>query len=797
MGAITNLDGAGTARALASIKAELDKRQREFAKYGVNNINGYMSLYKGRFEPKEGIVYPDKPLPHLVLVSDEFAELKANVPEFLDELTSVARIGRSLGVHLILATQKPSGVVNDQIEANSRSKIALKMASTADSNELLKTPDAASITNPGRGYLKVGENEVYEMFQSGYAGIPYDPDAEVAETVDERIYSINDYGQYELLLDPSEDVKQGHDTSDLPTELEAVIDEVNKVFEKSEYVVPDKPWLPNMGNNISVEDEWIEEQKNYKSKEYIDGNIDNISDLSIPLGLLDLPKEQSQEVYNFDIEKIGSTAIFGSPGYGKSTILQSLVLNYAYKTNPIDIQFNLLDFGTNGLLPLKDLPNVIDIVTLEEDEKLEKMMRSITTTLATRKKDFKEAGVATIKQYENKTNIHLPVIINILDSYDGLTSNDNRKDKIDDDLLQVLREGSSLGVYLIMTASRAGAIQMRMMSNIPSKMVLYLNDADDVSTIMGREKLQQQAINGRGQVFYKDVPTSIQFYLPTKGETSSEVLNNLEKEVEELDSSYIGERPSKIPMVPENLTEEMFSEYVNNYKGSIYSDNFEDEENDTEAVEEDNKLYLGLNKEDVSVEYLGLFEKSKIGIFPVNKKQLMLVDKIIENNISNIACDIIVIDVFGYFNEREYDVYISSNSIQTNYQDVVDAIKDISKLDSLEKHLVIFNGISLIIDKLNISAEDFFSIIENLEDNIQVIMLDLISNVGKTYNSVTSQVKENVEQIVFGGEVGQQTFVDIPYNARRRKSKFNELIKLNDDVMKTIVMPQKRKEGIV
>ncbi|GAB2027190.1 type VII secretion protein EssC [Lactovum odontotermitis] len=148
MGSITNLDGAGTARALASIKAELDKRQREFAKFGVNNINGYMSLYKQRLHPKPDGIYPQDPIPHLILVSDEFAELKANVPEFLDELTSVARIGRSLGVHLILATQKPSGVVNDQIEANSRSKIALKMASEQDSNELLKTHDAAHITQP-------------------------------------------------------------------------------------------------------------------------------------------------------------------------------------------------------------------------------------------------------------------------------------------------------------------------------------------------------------------------------------------------------------------------------------------------------------------------------------------------------------------------------------------------------------------------------------------------------------------------------------------------------------------------
>ncbi|MDN6029630.1 MAG: hypothetical protein L0I13_01095 [Lactococcus plantarum] len=94
MGSITNLHGAGTARALASINAELKKRQREFRTYGVTNIAGYTKLYRERKSPREGINYPSKPLPHLMLVSDEFAELKENVPEFLDELTSVARIGR-------------------------------------------------------------------------------------------------------------------------------------------------------------------------------------------------------------------------------------------------------------------------------------------------------------------------------------------------------------------------------------------------------------------------------------------------------------------------------------------------------------------------------------------------------------------------------------------------------------------------------------------------------------------------------------------------------------------------------
>jgi len=125
---------------------------------------------------KEGKV--TEPLPHLLIISDEFAELKANQPDFMDELVSTARIGRSLGVKLILATQKPSGVVNDQIWSNSKFKIALKVQDVADSREVIKTPDAAEITQTGRAYLQVGNNEIYELFQSAWSGAEYNPDGE-------------------------------------------------------------------------------------------------------------------------------------------------------------------------------------------------------------------------------------------------------------------------------------------------------------------------------------------------------------------------------------------------------------------------------------------------------------------------------------------------------------------------------------------------------------------------------------------------------------------------------------------
>ncbi|MFE4952225.1 type VII secretion protein EssC [Leifsonia sp. NPDC056665] len=540
MGAITNLDGAGTERALASIKAELTKRQREFAVYGVNSINAYMSLYKQRHDPKPEVTYPTKPLPHLVLVSDEFAELKANVPEFLDELTSVARIGRSLGVHLILATQKPSGVVNDQIEANSTSKIALKMAGEQDSNELLKTTDAAHITNPGRGYLKVGQNKVYELFQSGYAGVPYDPDAVVSERVDERIYTINEVGQYELFYDPDEEVEQGKDTSDLPSQLEAIIDTIANIFDGDHALsAPDRPWLPNLPASIAT------------PEPRDDGGV------RVPVGVLDIPARQAQENYEFDLARAGHTALFGSPGYGKSTVLQTLVLNLAKTSTPEQVHVRLIDFGNNGLLPLTDLPHVADSVTLEEAEKLGKMLEAIADLLATRKSMFKEAGVSNLEQYLAKTGHELPMVVNVLDGYDNLTTNDRRKETIDSLLLQVLREGAALGVTLVMTASRVGGVRVNMLSNISTKLCLYLNDESELAQLMGRERLLQADLPGRGQVLL-DAPTAIQFYLPAPGEDSSETLAALEQQIATLNENWTGARPEKIPMVPRELTPEAF-----------------------------------------------------------------------------------------------------------------------------------------------------------------------------------------------------------------------------------------------
>lgn len=760
MGAITNLDGAGTARALASIKAELNKRQREFAVYGVNSINAYMTLYKQRHDPKPDVTYPAKPLPHLVLVSDEFAELKANVPEFLDELTSVARIGRSLGVHLILATQKPSGVVNDQIEANSTSKIALKMAGEQDSNELLKTTDAAHITNPGRGYLKVGQNEVYELFQSGYAGVPYDPDAVVTERVDERIYRINEVGQYELFYDPGEEVEQGKDTSDLPSQLDAVIDTIAQIFHGDDSLsTPDKPWLPNLPVSLPTPEPG------------------RGGGLSVPLGMLDIPARQAQEAYEFDLARAGHTALFGSPGYGKSTVLQTLVVNLARISTPEQVQVYLIDFGNNGLLPLAGLPHVADIVTLEEAEKLGKLLELVAGLLATRKQLFKEAGVANLEQYQAKTRRELPVVVNVLDGYDNLTANDRRKETIDSLLLQMLREGAALGVTLVMSASRVGAVRVNMLSNISTKLCLYLNDESELAQLMGRERVLQADIPGRGQVLV-DVPTAIQFYLPAPGHDGSETLAALEQQITALSDGWTGARPTNIPMVPQELTPEAFRSHLSSMS--------------REALQ--NTMFFGLNKGSARPESFELYRGKSLAIFPETGRQAASLYPFLIRSIVD-AVDgegLVVIDAHDTLKPlltSAASLYVGRSALKTQTDAVKRALTDLVESGTRTRQCIVINGMTDVFEKLMLTTDHIAELLNVGSQSAQVILLDHLSKVNGGFGMV-GPLKENVDQILFGGDLSAQRFVDnLPLAIKNEKHAKNVLHTLKNDELSEIVIP--------
>lgn len=191
-GTITNLDGASVRRSLTSIQSELRRRQAIFNDVREVSNEGTIDIYKYQRLYREGVVRV--PLPHLFIISDEFAELKKQQPEFMDELISAARIGRSLGVHLILATQKPSGVVDDQIWSNSKFRVCLKVQEKADSMDMIKCPDAAELSDTGRFYLQVGFNELFAQGQSAWCGAEYIPSNTCEKNEDYSVSVINNLG---------------------------------------------------------------------------------------------------------------------------------------------------------------------------------------------------------------------------------------------------------------------------------------------------------------------------------------------------------------------------------------------------------------------------------------------------------------------------------------------------------------------------------------------------------------------------------------------------------------------------
>ena len=541
LGTITNLDGAQSMRALASINAEIHRRERLFREFEVNHINQYQKKFKNG-EATE-------PLPHLFLISDEFAELKVNQPDFIKELVSIARVGRSLGVHLILATQKPSGVVDDQIWSNSRFKLALKVADRTDSMEMLKTPDAAEITQTGRAYLQVGNNEVYELFQSAWSGADYQPDKDELGIEDHTIYLINDLGQYEVLNQDLSGLDLAEDIKEVPTELEAIVSQIQLLTESQQIPPVPQPWLPPLKERMTLQElEPIQPQEAWEQKKPI----------SVLLGMADIPQAQKQEPVSVNLSKDGHILLYGSPGTGKTTFLQSAAMDLACKFSPKDVTLYLMDFGTNGLAPLGQLPQVADTLLLDQTEKIAKFVRIMERELNRRKKLLSDYGVGTLELYRQASGQQEPAIVILLDSYESMKE-EAYEAELFKLLVRISREGLSIGVHLLVTAGRQSNLRAQFYANFKHQLSLPQNDFGEVRSIVGSTPLAKTMEDIKGRALMKrDEVDVIQLALPVAGANDAQVLNNLRQEVASLQEAWTGQRPSAIPMVPEELTEADF-----------------------------------------------------------------------------------------------------------------------------------------------------------------------------------------------------------------------------------------------
>lgn len=571
LGIITNLDGSESMRAMVSINSEIKRRQQIFREYDVNNIIKYNKLFKA------GIA--KEPLPSLFLISDEFAELKKEQPDFMNELITVARIGRTLGIRMILATQKPAGVVNDQIWSNSRFKLALKVADETDSKEIIKTPDAAYITQAGRTILQVGNNEIYETFQSAWSGASYQTE-EAKQEKQTLVYRINEMGQAELVNTDLSLGEAGEGGATTVSQLDVTIDHIAEVYKNLNTKAVIKPWLPALKKQL---------QSPHIPKEVTDVSNYKKLDLSVALGVVDIPEKQAQDEYLIHFTRDGNLAYFGASGFGKTFTLGLIMMTLAVKNSPEQLEYYIVDLGNSALIGYQNLPHTADYMTFDSDEKINKFMKLITDEIKERKKQFAQGMAQNFGMYNqlNETD-PLKAIFVFLDNYDIVKE---MSLDFNDFMTKLARDGASLGIYLVVTATLPSSMRHVFASQFKNKISGYLYDKNDYSSVVGRVAYQLPEIKGRALVKQEEINT-LQIYTPFSYDEPLAFFEKNKTYIKQLNVNYTGKLPTQIPILPETFTSNEFNLYKE------------------EAAHTDNNISIGLCVTDVVIVDAKLFEST-------------------------------------------------------------------------------------------------------------------------------------------------------------------------------------------
>lgn len=522
-GAITNIDGNEIERSLLSIKAELIKRQEKFAEHNVNHIDDYIRLYK------EG--QAKLPLPHLILIVDEFAELKSEQPEFMKELISAARIGRSLGVHLILATQKPSGVVSDQIWSNSKFKLCLKVQNKNDSNEVIKSPLAAEIREPGRAYLQVGNNEIFQLFQSAYSGASAKTD-DIGAQKKFMITKVELSGKKSIIYEQKPD-----DSKSGETQLEAIVNYVKEYCDNAGISKVPDICLPSLSGEIPFT---------------LEGDTYQGTDIVIPVGIIDDPSRQRQYVETINLSQ-NNIYILGSSQSGKTNLIQTMIRGLATKYSPKDVNIFILDFASMILKNFSDLNHVGGVVTSSEDEKLKTFLKMINQEIQKRKNILSKMGLSSYSSYREAGQTDMPQIVVILDNWVAFRS---YFPDYEDMIISITRECVALGISFVVTAQQTAGAGFKLMANFSKRIALYCNDSGSYGFLFESCRKKLPDIPGRGIVEKEKVYYECQHYLAFAAEKEFEKIKLMKEFIAEIAAKYPDEAVRGIPEIPEIVSEQ-------------------------------------------------------------------------------------------------------------------------------------------------------------------------------------------------------------------------------------------------
>ncbi|WP_026553914.1 FtsK/SpoIIIE domain-containing protein [Arthrobacter sp. 35W] len=479
VGLVTDLSPHLVRRALTSLRAELHYREHLFNRKKAKDLLAM-----------EREADPETP-PSLVIVVDEFAALAKEVPEFVDGVVDVAARGRSLGLHLILATQRPSGVIRDNLRANTNMRIALRMADVDDSQDILGEPTAAyfSPAIPGRGAAKTGPGRI-QGFQTGYAGgwttrTPQRPRIDIVEM---------DFGsgaqwEQEVLQAPVEE-----DAG--PNDISRVVANVSLAAVELGIKPPRKPWLGEL-------------PQTYEFSKLPNPRTDE----RLLLGVMDDPEHQAQPTVSYEPDRDGNMAILGSSGSGKSAALRTIAIAGAVTPRGGPVQVYGIDAASNGLAMLEQLPHVGAIINAEDHERVGRLLRHVRSIIDARAEAFAEVKAGTISEYRRLAGKpEEPRIIILLDGLgtfreiyefrSGMTQSEV--------LQQIATDGRPMGVHVVVAGDSAKSLPPSLAASIQRTLVLRMATPDDYGNLgLPRDVLTATSPPGRGMLDGREVQLAV------------------------------------------------------------------------------------------------------------------------------------------------------------------------------------------------------------------------------------------------------------------------------------------------
>jgi S-DNA-T family DNA segregation ATPase FtsK/SpoIIIE len=472
VGMVTDLDQHLAERALRCLEAELRHRERVLRDAGAVDLPDY--LRKGLPEA----------LPRLLVIIDEFATLKAELPDFIDALVGVAQRGRSLGVHLVLATQRPQGAISDNIRANTNLRIALRVQERTDSTDVIDVPDAAGIprTAPGRAYVRLGPGEVVAIQTALSTGSRRDA---ALAPVDVAPFVYGPSPRAAGAPPPpglgAPSITGGDADADAgaagDTDLSVLVASVREAFARSGRPPPRRPWPDPLPGDVDLDrliDRALQDAGPSRPPEVV------------PLGLADDPDAQAQYPMGWSPGD-GNLIVYGIGGSGTTTTLSSLALSLARLHAADDVHLYALDFGAGELGALAPLPHVGAVIMANERERQTRLVRHLRTELDRRR----QLGGSALGDE--------PRIVTLVDGWSAFAAeyNDLAGSAVFDAFARVFADGPELRMNTVVAADRATAVPSQLASLVRQRLALRLADPHDYAGFGVRSTAVPEMVPGR------------------------------------------------------------------------------------------------------------------------------------------------------------------------------------------------------------------------------------------------------------------------------------------------------------